>query len=241
MRRSGASFWRSVHACVMMTAAALVEKQGQFMRSDGRLWIELDGQSSLEVLPSDSPEVAAEAWTSVSVWPAGAMLALHLWQDERYHNKSLRVLELACGGSALPGTAMALKGSNVTFADLPSVLGHTRKTVSHNLRQAVTSGSVAFEAFRWSEPAFAPSFDLVFGSDIVFSPTHVEPIVRWIIALRAETIIAGEDRLGLMTTLQEAVVAGGLEISQLPLPKLYSKTGHTRNALMLMRVRPIVS
>ena len=70
--------------------------------------------------PCQGCDIDSDGWTGRALWPSGAMLATHFWQEQR--PAPLRVLELACGSAALPGLTLALGGHEVTFADLPDVL-----------------------------------------------------------------------------------------------------------------------
>ena len=209
---------------LLLGASALVEKHGPFTRGNGKVRVELDALTSLEVLEAET-DAGDAAWTSGSVWPSGAALAIYLWEQHNDTARPLEVLELACGGSALPGLAMALRGHAVTFAELPQVLEHTRTTVSHNLQRASSPGETTFEAFAWSHKAIERSFDLVIGSDICYSPEHVGDIARWVREIGAEALIAGEDRSGTFTKLKEAMVADGHRVARVPLPKWFERTG----------------
>ena len=226
------------------SATALVEKQGPWTHIDGgELLLELDEQSSLEVLRpqrvvSSAAATLIETWTSASAWPAGGALALHLWHSPERHAQKLRVLELACGSSALPGTVMAICGHNVTFADLPAVLEDTRRAVSHNLqRVGGEPGATSFEGYTWSQEPLAGEFDLVIGSDVVYAREHVSDVARWLRTLETDALLAGEDRSGLLTQLRESMVADGLRVTALPLPRVFWRRGSQHPALELMSVQ----
>ena len=203
-----------------------------------------------------------EGWTGRAMWPSSAMLATHLWQVpptaalQPPQQAPLRVLELACGGAALPGMALALAGHHVTFADLPGVLPQAARNVQHNAARwgAVLGDRARFLPFDWRSPV-PPGLDgwpdLIVGSDIVYAESHIDHIRRWLRAflLRpdrpgappAEAVLSGENRSDTLRGLLSGLAADGVEVIPVPVPSCFVgarwEAPHPYSKLELYRLR----
>jgi predicted nicotinamide N-methyase len=179
----------------------------------------------------------SQAWSGHSMWPSGAMLAVHLWPTPLPQAGPLHVLELACGSAALPGVALALSGHHVIFADLPEVLPLVTKNVQLNARKwgLDLSSRTKFMRFKWQdEVPLGLSFDLIVASDITFVHKNVQDIRRWLRTLvcrnanatRTEALIAGVNRNGTLSKLMQGLSNDGVEVRTMQVPKPFSKFKH---------------
>ena len=148
-------------------------------------------------------KLGSPGWTGRVLWPSSASLATHLWEDDGMAAAAprLRVLEVACGGAALPGLSLALRGHDVVLADLPEVLPMAARNVRRNARrwgvdlggggggggggegsqEGDGSGSVKYVGFDWEQEVPQDlHFDLIVGSDIVYAESHIPHIRRWL-------------------------------------------------------------
>ena len=96
------------------------------------------------------------------LWPSGVALAREVWASPR---RGRRVLELGCGGLALPSIAAALRGGRVTATDwAPEALELAARNAERN------GARVAVAQAAWATPdalvAGAP-WDLVLAADVL--------------------------------------------------------------------------
>jgi predicted nicotinamide N-methyase len=219
----------------------MAEREGPITRFANRTIVSLDeGEGARKALfltvghSKRHVNRNSQAWSGQSMWPSGAMLAVHLWPTPLPEAGPLRVLELACGSAALPGVALALGGHHVTFADLPEVIPLVTRNVQLNARKwgLDLSSRTKFMSFKWQdEVPLGLSFDLIVGSDIVFVNKNVHDIRRWLRTLvchsanatRTEAIIAGVDRNGTLSELMQGLSNDGIEVTPMQVPKLFSK------------------
>ena len=123
------------------------------------------------------------------LWPSGVALARAL------AGASLggrRVLELGCGGLALPSIAAALAGARVLATDwAPEALDLARANAERN------GASIEVAEVRWDEPAAiverAP-WDLVLGADVLYEHRNVDTLLALLPRLGREVWLADPRR-----------------------------------------------
>jgi predicted nicotinamide N-methyase len=168
----------------------------------------------LEVLrPRDSEELIDEEaferdermpyWAEL--WPSGVALARAL---SGAGLRGRRVLELGCGGLALPSIAAALAGARVCATDwAEDGLALARQNAERN------GATVAFERAAWGEPGALLSrapWHLVLAADVLYEPRNVDqllPLLPRLIDERGEIWLADPGRAQLPRFLAGAGTA----------------------------------
>jgi predicted nicotinamide N-methyase len=127
-----------------------------------------------------------------TVWPSGVALARAL------AGRGLggaRVLELGCGGSALPSIVAALSGARVLATD------HSSDAVALAERNAARNGAaLATAVCSWDDPVPAVSgapWNLVLAADALYEGRNVDMLLRLLpslIAGRGSVLIADPGR-----------------------------------------------
>lgn len=123
-----------------------------------------------------SAEGDSEPWWA-HVWPAGLLLAEFVLDGPRLDG--LRVLDLGTG-SGVVGIAAALKGAEVTFADLlPEALALAAENAGR-------SGLSDFHLLEldWRTPP-DDRYDLVLAADVVYDATQLHALARALASLMA--------------------------------------------------------
>ena len=113
------------------------------------------------------------------LWPSGVALARSVWATPPRRGR--RVLELGCGGLALPSIAAALAGARVTASDwAPDALGLAADNAARN------DAAVAVVRAAWGSPeplvAGAP-WDLVLAADVLYERRNVALLLDLLPAL----------------------------------------------------------
>ena len=164
--------------------------------------VPLPGRELVVVRPRDSEALLDEEafahdelmpyWAEL--WPSGVGLARAVWTAPPRRGR--RVLELGCGGLALPSIAAALRGARVTASDwAPDAIGLARENAARN------GASVEVVQAAWGSPAplvdRAP-WDLVLAADVLYERRNLPVLLELLPRLGDEAWIAdpGRPRLG---------------------------------------------
>jgi predicted nicotinamide N-methyase len=128
------------------------------------------------------------------LWPSGVALARAVWSAPPRRGR--RVLELGCGGLALPSIASALRGARVTASDwAPDAIGLARENAARN------GAAVEVVQAAWGSPeplvSRAP-WDLVLAADVLYERRNLPILLDLLPRLGDEAWIAdpGRPRLG---------------------------------------------
>jgi hypothetical protein len=114
------------------------------------------------------------------VWPAASVLSRWISSNEvdglnekAADGKSIEVLELGCGSSALGGLSCALCGCSATVTDFPDILKLTKVNILRNRTKFIQKGGrVTLVPLEWGSPlpsSLQKSFRLVIGADIIYN------------------------------------------------------------------------
>ena len=133
------------------------------------------------------------------LWPSGVALARAVPGAAL---RGRRVVELGCGGLALPSIAASLAGARVLATDwAPEAL----VLASANAERNGTSFDVAEVA--WAAPealvARAP-FDLVLGADVLYEHSNLEAIIALLPRLASEVWLADPRRAAAVPFFERA-------------------------------------
>jgi predicted nicotinamide N-methyase len=136
-----------------------------------QLEVVADFDEVLEHYAQLSDEEADNTPYYAHLWPAAR--ALVTWMAERpdmWQGRS--VLELGCG-LGLPAMTAAKLGARVFACDFHPDNG------AFLVRNAARNGAkVDVFTMDWNRPALGRRFDLVLGSDLVYEPAMIEPLLR---------------------------------------------------------------
>jgi predicted nicotinamide N-methyase len=154
------------------------------------------------------------------LWPSGVGLARAVWTAPPRRGR--RVLELGCGGLALPSIAAALRGARVTASDwAPDAIGLARDNAVRN------GAEVEVLQAAWGSPepfvAGAP-WHLVLAADVLYERRNVPLLLDLLPRLADEAWIADPGRPRLGDFLEAA--AGAWEIERVRDPAVPSVTVH---------------
>jgi predicted nicotinamide N-methyase len=149
------------------------------------------GEVELSLLRPRDPEalIDAEAFAHdeflpywAELWPAGLALARALPELLG----GVRIVELGCG-LGIPSLVAAARGAYVTATDwAQDAIGLLRENAARN------SLSLQAEVADWR--AFAGSFELVLGADLLYERRNVEPLLELLPNLGSEVLIAEPGR-----------------------------------------------
>lgn len=146
-------------------------------------------------------------------WPAGLVLAELLAKRWAAELTGKRVLELGCGLGAV-GLVAAKLGARVTLADRePEALTQALAIAEHNALEVET------QLLEWGRvpEALTNSFELVLGSDIMYDPSQLTPMLGAIQSLltpRGVAYLADPDRAD-REALAAAAHTAGLALEHL--------------------------
>jgi predicted nicotinamide N-methyase len=123
------------------------------------------------------------------LWPSGVALA-RMVADRSLGGQ--RVLELGCGGLALPSIAAALAGARVLATDWSAeALGLARENAERN------GASIEVASCAWEDAAVAVGrapWDLVLAADVLYERRHVPLLVELLPRLGSEVWLADPNR-----------------------------------------------
>jgi predicted nicotinamide N-methyase len=153
------------------------------------------------------------------LWPSGVALA------RTVHAASLggrRVLELGCGGLALPSIAAALAGARVLATDWATdALALAQDNAARN------GARIEVEAVAWQRPAAvvdrAP-WQLVLAADVLYEQRNVDDLVELLPRLTGEVWLADPGRKHLPQFLER--MEPGWDLHATPDPVTASVTVH---------------
>lgn len=169
----------------------------------------------------------------LAVWDAGLVLASFLDRTQGRRLRGKRVLEIGSGCGVL-GVALARLGAHVTLSDLPSVTPLLRDNVARNTRDGIAADAevpapdvVEFDFTAPIPDALRRPFDLIVGTDVIYSEALVRPLLTSIHALacewgggRATAILANEIRCEVVHGVFRATAADLFVVKQVPRRKL---------------------
>lgn len=109
------------------------------------------------------------------LWPSAIGLAEYLVGLGREHLEGVRILELGCG-LGLVGIIAARLGAQVTLSDIDD------EALSVTRRNLVLNGvdTVETMALDWRDPPQVEPYALVIGSDLIYDPMVLEPLLKTI-------------------------------------------------------------
>jgi len=145
-------------------------------------------------------------WTEL--WPAARMLAKAILREP--WPAGIEALEIGCG-LGLPGIVALSKGLRVAFSDYDATA----------LRFAADNAQLnGFDNFRvlqmdWRDPPADLRVPVVLGSDLIYEPRNVEPLVsliRRVLAPDGFCLLTDQDRIP-AAALRETLIAQGLEFT----------------------------
>ena len=191
------------------------------------------GGHLVEVLQDFSVEIDVTKNTERKLWDGSFLLSRYLENTTVFpagfwSNRHCIELGAGCG---LTGLVAWLLGASVTLTDLTSATEHTKHCVNYNVNRlqqtnptlAKRSAAIQVKDYSWGNiqdlQHLSPPYDVIFGSDIVYSAGSSDSLVE---ALQA---LCGPDSLVLMSYkprgLQEDVfftklINSGFEISCVP-------------------------
>ena len=145
------------------------------------------------------------------LWPSGVALARTV---NAASLRGRRVIELGCGGLALPSIAAALAGGRVLATDwAAAALTLARENAARN------GATVAVEQVAWQRPdavvARAP-WDLVLAADVLYEQRNVDDLVPLLGRLGREVWLADPGRRTLPAFLERMEGAWHLTATQDP-------------------------
>lgn len=117
------------------------------------------------------------------VWESGVLLAAFLVQRQGSNLAGVRVLELGAG-TGLVGIVGGALGARVTLTDLPALLPLLRRNVQNSSAAIQQGGGLCQVAEAdWSRPENRilcgdQAYDVVVGSDLVYSRAQIQPLTR---------------------------------------------------------------
>jgi len=165
------------------------------------------GGHLVEVLQDLSVEIDVTKNTERKLWDGAFLLARYLENTTVFPAgfwSSRHCIELGAG-CGLTGIVAWLLGASVTLTDLPLATEHTKCCVSSNVDRlgqtnptlAERSAAIQVKDYTWGSTQdlqhLSPPYDVVFGSDIVYSAGSSDSLVE---ALHA---LCGPDSLVLMS------------------------------------------
>ena len=155
------------------------------------------------------------------LWPSGVALARAVWTTPP--RRGHRVLELGCGGLALPSIAAALRGARATASDwAPDAMDLARENAARNGARI----EVVQAAWGSPEALTAPApWDLVLAADVLYERRNVGLLVGLLPLLGREAWVAdpGRPRLG---DFLRAAAEDGWEIEAAVEPSVPAVTVH---------------
>ncbi|XP_059843592.1 EEF1A lysine methyltransferase 3-like [Hypanus sabinus] len=114
---------------------------------------------------------------SAYVWEPGIELCQH-FQNVKMNFFGKRILELG-SGTGIVGVLAVLLGGDVTLTDKPDVLKQIEHNVSANIpshsRHRANIGTLVWGTDQDNYPS---DFDIIIGSDIVYSPTQFPNLIK---------------------------------------------------------------
>jgi predicted nicotinamide N-methyase len=133
------------------------------------------------------------------LWPSGVALARALAGSAL---RGRRVVELGCGGLALPSIVAALAGGRVLATDwAPEALELARANAERN------DAVIEVAEVRWDDPDAvverAP-WDLVLGADVLYEHRNVDTLIALLPRLGAEVWLADPSRAAAVPFLEKA-------------------------------------
>uniref|UniRef100_UPI00398E835D EEF1A lysine methyltransferase 3-like n=1 Tax=Pristiophorus japonicus TaxID=55135 RepID=UPI00398E835D len=126
---------------------------------------------------------------SAIIWEAGLVLC-SFFEQEKISFSGKKVIELG-SGTGIVGILAILLGGEVTLTDQPIVLNQIEFNIDKNIPAAIKQHSKV-SALRWGEnqDQFPTDYDVILGSDIVYSPQDFPSLLRTLRHLsNANTVI----------------------------------------------------
>ncbi|XWS72329.1 hypothetical protein CRYUN_Cryun02cG0030600 [Craigia yunnanensis] len=165
--------------------------------------------------------------------------------------KGKRVIELGAG-CGVAGFGMALLGCDVVSTDQIEVVPLLRRNVERNTSRIMqmnsnsdSFGSIQVAELDWGNEdhikAFAPPFDYIIGTDVVYAEHLLGPLLQTIIALSGPktTIMLGHEIRS--TSVHEQMLQtckNFFEVKIVPKAKMDSKYQHPSIQLFIMGLKP---
>ncbi|XP_032883674.1 EEF1A lysine methyltransferase 3-like [Amblyraja radiata] len=125
---------------------------------------------------------------SAIIWESGLVLCRY-FQQEKIDFLGKKVIELG-SGTGIVGILATLLGGDVTLTDQPSVLRQIEFNVATNVPKSNPSRAIVCP-LRWGEnqSEFPADFDVILGSDIVYSPLHFQGLIQTLRHLSSHTTV----------------------------------------------------
>ncbi|XP_078263210.1 EEF1A lysine methyltransferase 3-like [Rhinoraja longicauda] len=122
------------------------------------------------------------------VWGPGITLCQY-FHDVKMNFTGKKIIELG-SGTGIVGILAVLLGGDVTLTDKPHVLQQIEQNIADNIpphsRHRAKVGTLMWGTDQENYPA---DFDIVLGSDIIYSPTQVPGLVKTLTHLCGENTI----------------------------------------------------
>lgn len=166
------------------------------------------------------------------LWPASVLLAA--WLGGRGSAAAgRRCLDLGCG-MGLSAMAGAAAGGRVLAVDYePAAVGHAARNIRENALDATCA------VMDWRRPACAPgSFDLIWGSDILYETRFYEPLTTLFRTLLAPggRIILSEPWREVSRPVWDRLAADGFAVARLH--EEFVAVASCRSSISLYEIRP---
>jgi len=147
------------------------------------------------------------------VWEGALILSKFLNKNKSHLQGIASVVEVG-GGTGMCGIALAksLPHLKVTITDLPEALELIKSNVELN-----GVSNVQVETLDWFECCETQKFDLVIGSDVVYSPTLYEPLLNTLEKLTLGfVLLCNEIRLTWNIDFYKLAIEKGWEVTIMP-------------------------
>jgi predicted nicotinamide N-methyase len=189
----------------------------------------------------------SHAETGLNVWDAGIVLAKYFEHrlpelQQQAGKPRLQALELGCG-TGVAGLSLALQGQDVILSDKTSLTQHVQGNIQMNSSN-FQGGTAQFQVLDWNSPPprnMFPPFDIVFGSDVLWHESFVDPfmnMVAWALSNSpgAQVLLAQKRRdIASLTKFEQAAARVGLQIEATVETEPLGQWGHPDVVVFHMR------
>lgn len=118
--------------------------------------------------------------TGLKLWDGSYLLASYVEKHLPLAGKTCLELGAGCG---LVSLVAVLAGAKVVATDLPEILPRMEHSITTNLNRINQEINIKCAALDWNNPTdFKPKtsdqFDVILGSDIVYHPDLIDPLIK---------------------------------------------------------------
>ncbi|XP_051868840.1 EEF1A lysine methyltransferase 3-like [Pristis pectinata] len=151
---------------------------------------------------------------SAIIWEASLVLCRY-FEQEKIDFSGKKVIELG-SGTGIVGILAILLGGDVTLTDQPPVLSQIEFNVANNVPASIQS-RVTVCPLRWGEDQcqFPADYDVILGSDVVYSPIYFPALIQTLRHLSSQTTV-----IYLCSKMRE--VMGAMDFHEKLLPRYFN-------------------